>query len=252
MPNSYPIINIAAYKFITLEAGDAMRLCFLERCIGLGLKGTVILSAEGINLFLAGTRDAIDSFLTWLREDARLADIEVKESGSATQPFKRMLVKVKAEIITMKHPLIRPELGRAPVVTAQTLKRWLDAGCDDEGRAVVMLDTRNGFEVDVGTFAGAVDYRIEKFSDFPERLKTRYREFDGRTVVAFCTGGIRCEKAAVYMREVGLEHVFQLDGGILNYFEKVGGAHYTANCFVFDERAAVNANLRPSRETRFW
>ena len=157
MRNSYPTVNIAAYKFITFEADESSRARFLAQCTQLGLKGTVLLSREGINLFLAGSREAIDSFLAWLREDTRFADMEAKESGSATQPFKRMLVKIKPEIVTMRRPLIKPELGRAPAVTPATLKRWLDAGCDDAGRSVVMLDTRNGFEVDVGTFDGAVD-----------------------------------------------------------------------------------------------
>ena len=245
MPNSYPVINIAAYKFVTFDADESNRARFLAQCTQLGLKGTILLSPEGINLFLAGSRAAVDGFLAWLRADPRLADIEVKESGSETQPFRKMLVKCKAEIITMRHPLIKPELGRAPAVAPATLKRWLDAGCDDAGRSVVMLDTRNGFEVDVGTFDGAVDYRIEKFSEFPESVARHREAFDGKTVVTFCTGGIRCEKAAIHMRNTGLDSVYQLDGGILKYFEDVGGAHYQRDCFVFDGRTALNPKLEP-------
>ena len=245
MPNSYPVVNIAAYKFVTFDADATSRAYFLAQCMQLGLKGTILLSPEGINLFLAGTREAIDGFLAWLKADPRFADIAVKESGSATQPFKRMLVKIKPEIITMRHPLIRPELGRAPAVTAVTLKRWLDAGCDDAGRPVVMLDTRNGFEVDVGTFAGAVDYRIEKFSAFPALVEERRGHFAGKTVVTFCTGGIRCEKAAIHMQAIGYDSVYQLDGGILKYFEEVGEAYYQGECFVFDERRALDQCLAP-------
>ncbi len=246
MPNCYPIVNIAAYKFVTFDADAASRMRFLAQCTQLGLKGTILLSPEGINLFLAGAREAIDGFMAWLRADGRFADIEVKESGSETQPFKRMLVKIKPEIITMRHPLIRPEEGRAPVVDAATLKRWLDQGGDDEGRPVVMLDTRNGFEVDVGTFEGTVDYRIEKFSEFPEMVEQHRGEFVGKTVVTFCTGGIRCEKAAIHMQAAGIESVYQLDGGILKYFEEVGSMHYRGDCFVFDERRGLDAMLLPS------
>lgn len=245
MQNSYKIINIAAYKFITFDADETTRMQFLDKCMQLALRGTVLLSPEGINLFLAGTTQAIDTFLCWLKTDPRLADIAVKYSGSHTQPFKRMLVKVKPELITMRHPLIKPELGRAPAVTPATLKRWLDNGHDDDGRPLVMLDTRNGFEVDVGTFDKTVDYRIAKFSEFPDVIAQHRADFDGKTVVTFCTGGIRCEKAAIHMQDIGVEKVYQLDGGILNYFEEVGGAHYTGDCFVFDHRTALNPALAP-------
>src|SRR6476620_4892229 len=145
-----------------------MRPAFQALCAELGLMGTILLSPEGINLFLAGSRAGVDAFLQWLRADPRFADIEVKESYSDEQPFKRMLVKLKREIITMKNPLIKPELGRAPAVTAADLKRWLDQGHDDAGRPVVMMDTRNAFEADDGPFKNTLDYRIDKFSEFPE------------------------------------------------------------------------------------
>jgi UPF0176 protein len=237
------IVNIAAYKFISLEDTAAMRPLYQAKCAELRLMGTILLSPEGINLFLAGARADIDAFLAWLRADARFADLEVKESYSDEQPFRRMLVKQKREIITMKHPLIKPELGRAPAVAPADLKRWLDRGHDDEGRPVVMMDTRNAFEVDVGTFDNTIDYRIEKFSDFPAAVQQHRDELAGKTVVTFCTGGIRCEKAAIHMQEVGYERVYQLEGGILKYFEDVGGAHYDGDCFVFDRRTALNPKL---------
>lgn len=239
-------VNIAAYKFVTFHDTAEQRPRFQAVCNELGLKGTILLTPEGINLFLAGTRAAIDAFLNWLRSDARFADIEVKESLSDEQPFKRMLVKLKREIITMKHPLIQPEKGRAPAVAPATLKRWLDQGHDDDGKPVVMVDTRNAFEVDVGTFDNTVDFRIEKFSEFPEVIARRKDEFEGKTVVTFCTGGIRCEKAAIHMQNVGYDNVYQLDGGILKYFEEIGGAHYTGDCFVFDRRTALNPKLEPT------
>jgi UPF0176 protein len=243
------IVNIAAYKFVTFDDTVAQRPRFQGLCTDLGLKGTILLSPEGINLFLAGTRESIDQFLAFLRFDPRFADVEVKESVSEKQPFNRMLVRLKREIITMKHPLIKPELGRAPAVEATTLKRWLDQGHDDQGKSVVMLDTRNAFEVDVGTFENTIDYRIEKFSEFPAIIEREKESLNGKTIVTFCTGGIRCEKAAIHMKNIGYESVYQLEGGILKYFEKVGGAHYTGDCFVFDHRTALNPQLQET-ETR--
>ncbi|WP_420992843.1 sulfurtransferase [Cupriavidus sp. 30B13] len=240
------IVNISAYKFVTLDDIPALRPEMRARCEALGLKGTILLAPEGINMFLAGSRGAIDGFMGWLHADPRFADIAPKESLSETQPFKRMLVREKKEIITMKMPLIRPEAGRAPAVRPADLKRWLDQGHDDAGRPVVMLDTRNDFEVAVGTFAQAVDYDIAKFSDFPPAIAAHKAEFEGKTVVSFCTGGIRCEKAAIHMQEAGVEHVYQLEGGILKYFEEVGGSHYEGDCFVFDYRTALNPRLEPA------
>ena len=243
------IVNIAAYKFVTFDDTVAQRPRFQGLCTDLGLKGTILLSPEGINLFLAGTRASIDQFLAFLRSDRRFADVEVKESVSEKQPFNRMLVRLKREIITMKHPLIKPELGRAPAVDATTLKRWLDQGHDDQGKPVVMLDTRNAFEVDVGTFENTIDYRIEKFSEFPAIVEREKDALNDKTIVTFCTGGIRCEKAAIHMKNIGYESVYQLEGGILKYFEKVGGAHYQGDCFVFDHRTALNPQLQET-ETR--
>ena len=243
MQSSASFINIAAYKFVTFNDTVERRADFQAICHDLDLKGTILLTPEGINLFLAGTRNNIDNFLGWLRQDARFADIEVKESLSNEQPFNRMLVKLKKEIITMRHPLIQPELGRAPVVKAADLKRWLDQRHDDAGKPVVMVDTRNAFEVDVGTFENTIDYRIHKFSEFPEVIARHKPELDGKTVVTFCTGGIRCEKAAIHMQNIGYDSVYQLEGGILKYFEEVGGAHYQGDCFVFDHRTALNPEL---------
>ena len=239
-------VNIAAYKFITLDNLDDLRAQYQALCNELGLKGTVLLTPEGINMFVSGPRERIDQYLAWVRSDARLADLQVKESLSNEQSHKRMLVKIKKEIITMRMPLIQPELGRAPAVEATTLKRWLDQGHDDAGKPVVMVDTRNDFEVDVGTFTNTVDYRIKKFTEFPEVIAAHKDDFAGKTVVTFCTGGIRCEKAAIHMQEIGYDNVYQLEGGILKYFEDVGGAHYTGDCFVFDYRTALNPKLEPT------
>ncbi|WP_088142564.1 sulfurtransferase [Achromobacter xylosoxidans] len=241
------VVNIAAYKFVSLDALPALRARLLEEAGLAALKGTILLAEEGINLFLAGTAQGIDAFLRTLRADPRFADLEVKFSHSATVPFRKLLVKIKREIIRMDHPAIRPEAGRAPGVDARTLARWLEAGVDDAGRPVVMLDTRNAFEVDEGTFRNAIDWRIERFTQFPAAVQAHRAELEGKTVVSFCTGGIRCEKAAIYMNEVGLQNVYQLDGGILKYFEETGGPGYDGKCFVFDERISLDPALAPSK-----
>ena len=240
------VVNISCYKFVSLTDREGLRGDLLARCQALGLLGTILLAPEGINVFLAGSRAAINAIVAYLRTDSRFADLAPKESLSAEPPFKKMRVRLKKEIITMKHPLIRPAAARAPSVAATTLKQWLDRGRDDEGRPVVMLDTRNDYEVAAGTFDDAVDYGIEVFSEFPLRLSARLADYAGKTVVSFCTGGIRCEKAAIHMRAAGVEHVYQLEGGILKYFEEVGGAHYHGDCFVFDERETLSADLQPA------
>ena len=238
------ILNISTYKFVSITDAPALREVLLARATARQLKGTILLAEEGINMFLAGSADAVRGFVSQLHTDARFADITPKESWSDTQPFKKMLVKVKGEIIRMNHPAIQPAQGRAPAVAPATVKRWLDQGHDDEGRPVVTLDTRNDFEVDEGTFDGAIDWRITKFTEFPGALRAHLDDLKDKTVVSFCTGGIRCEKAAILMREEGLEHVYQLEGGILKYFEETDGSHYHGGCFVFDERRALGADLQ--------
>jgi len=237
------ILNISTYKFVPISDAPALRELLLQRALDRQLKGTILLAEEGINMFLAGPADDVRGFVTQLHTDPRFADIAPKESWSDTQPFKKMLVKVKGEIIRMNHPTIKPADGRAPAVAPATVKRWLDQGFDDNGRPVVTLDTRNDFEVDEGTFDGAIDWRITKFTEFPDALRSHLDDLKDKTVVSFCTGGIRCEKAAILMREEGLEHVYQLEGGILKYFEETDGSHYHGGCFVFDERRALGADL---------
>jgi UPF0176 protein len=244
------ILNISAYRFVSLADLPALRERMLERCHALALKGTILLAPEGINLFLAAPREAIHAFMSWLREDARFAGLEVKESYSEDVPFQRMRVRLKKEIITLRHPTLRPEGGRAPAVGAATLKRWLDQGHDDDGHDVLLLDTRNAYETDVGMFAQAIDYRVASFTELPDVLAADRSRYAGKTVVSYCTGGIRCEKFALYMQDMGMERVFQLEGGILKYFEETDGAHWQGDCFVFDERGAVDKALLPSAKPR--
>ena len=236
-------LNVSAYRFVALDDLPALRAQLRSACTSANLKGTVLLAPEGINLFLAGLPGKLNAVLDWLRSDERFAGLVPKESWSDHQPFNRMLVKIKKEIITMKHPQIRPIAERAPHVDAATLKRWLDAGRDDAGREVALLDTRNRFEVDIGTFEHALDPKIKSFGEFPAALHQLDGALKDKTVVTFCTGGIRCEKAVLFMQDEGYENVYQLDGGILKYFETVGGSHFNGNCFVFDRRVALTPAL---------
>ena len=238
-----PILNIAAYLFVSLDNLVELRAKILDECSVRNLKGTILLTGEGINMFLAGDDSALRGFLDWLRLDHRFKSLESKDSWSESQPFKKMLVKIKNEIIRMNHPTIRPEEGRANFITPKKLQEWLDRGTDDLGRPVVMVDTRNAFEVEYGTFENALHFNIEKFTEFPKAISAQKDELADKTLVSFCTGGIRCEKSGLYMREIGMEHSYQLEGGILKYFEEVGSAHYTGTCFVFDEREALEPNL---------
>ena len=239
------VTNIAAYRFVALDRLTERREAMLARASSLGLKGTILLAEEGINLFLAGPAPDIDAFLAWLRADPPFAMLEAKFSVSSNVPFGRLRVRIKREIIRMNHPAIRPAAARAPVVDSLTVERWIRQGKDDEGLPVIMLDTRNEFEVQAGTFANAVHWHIDRFTQFPQAVLDHKDELAGKTIVSFCTGGIRCEKAAIYMAEAGVERVFQLEGGILKYFEQTGGTGFEGNCFVFDERETLDPRLAP-------
>ncbi|HIG29657.1 MAG TPA: sulfurtransferase [Verrucomicrobiales bacterium] len=232
------VVNIAGYKFVQLDELDQRREKLRELCRNLSMKGTILLSPEGINVFLAGSRDAIDDFLRELRSDAALKDFNTKESFSEYQPFTRMLVKVKKEIIAFSIDGIAPETYTSRRVTPNVLKQWMD-----EGRPVTMLDTRNQFEYEVGSFKDALSLDINSFRNFPKAVSTLPEDLKRRTVVTFCTGGIRCEKAGPFLEQAGFENVYQLDGGILQYFEDCGGEHYQGECFVFDKRVALDPTL---------
>ncbi|MCJ1707913.1 sulfurtransferase [Microbacterium sp. VKM Ac-2923] len=240
------VLNVSAYLFTRIDDPAALRVTLRERATVAGMRGTILLAEEGINLFLAGPADSVRGFLDDLRADERFTSLTTRDSWSDAVPFGKLLVKVKREIIRMDRPEVRPQDGRAPAVSPDTLRRWLDRGADDEGREVVLVDTRNAFEVDYGTFAGARDWRLERFTQFPDAASAHRDELVGKTVVSFCTGGIRCEKAAWYLRSEGVD-AYQLDGGILGWFDAQGDAHWDGECFVFDEREALDAELTPAR-----
>ncbi len=235
------VVNIAAYKFADLTELSELRSELRALCQSRQLKGTILLSPEGINLFVAGERDGIDALIGRIQQIPGLADFEFKESLSQEQPFQRMLVKIKPEIISFGVEGIEPHRYTSPRISAEELKQWLD-----EGRPVTLLDTRNNFEIDAGTFRDAVAIDIDSFRQFPDAAEKLPEELKQQPVVTFCTGGIRCEKAAPYLERVGFENVLQLDGGILKYLEVCGGDHYDGDCFVFDRRVAVNEKLAES------
>ena len=236
-----PIVNIAAYKFFRWDNLEPRRDELKSLCKLLALKGTILISGEGINLFLAGARDSIESFLTRLRSMPELVDIAIKESLTDYQPFNRMLVRIKREIIPVGAEGIQPMPDAAPKISPELLKQWLD-----EKRPIAMLDTRNDYEVELGTFENAIDLNIKNFREFPKATEAISDEVKKQPVVIFCTGGIRCEKIGPYMKGLGFEEIYQLDGGILKYFEKCNQAHYQGDCFVFDQRVAVAPSLEPT------
>jgi RluA family pseudouridine synthase len=231
--------NIAAYKFARLEDLKPLRESLIARCKAWGLKGTILLSPEGINLFMAGGAAEVEELLTLLRTLPGLETLTPKYSLSDHQPFTRLLVRLKKEIIAFGVEGISPADHTSPKLAPQTLKQWLD-----EGRPITLLDTRNDYEVKLGTFKGALIPGIDHFRDFPEAVRRLPEELKHQPVVMFCTGGIRCEKAGPFMEREGFEQIYQLDGGILKYFEDCGSDHYEGECFVFDQRVGVDPSLR--------
>jgi UPF0176 protein len=234
-----PIINIAAYRFLALSDLKPLRARLQRQCKVWGLKGTILLSPEGINLFVAGAPEKIEKLLAQLRSLPGLQTLQVKVSETDHQPFRRMLVRIKKEIIAFGVEGIHPAQRTSPKLAPRELKRWLD-----EGRPITLLDTRNDYEVKLGTFRNALSIGIEQFRDFPRAVSKLAPELKQRPIVMFCTGGIRCEKAGPFMEREGFQNIFQLDGGILKYFEECGGEHYDGECFVFDGRVGVDASLQ--------
>jgi UPF0176 protein len=231
------ILNIAGYRFVQLNDISLVRDRLEQTCATLALKGTILLSEEGINISLAGTKQAIDEFKAALFTDARFAGMRFHHTYSDYLPFQVLKVKLKNEIITMRQENVTPLAGgRAPDISPAELKTWLD-----EQRDITLLDTRNDYEYRFGTFKGAINLQLQNFGELPEAVRGLDKQ---KPVVMFCTGGIRCEKAALYMSQHGFAEVYQLDGGILGYFAEAHGAHYDGECFVFDERVALDIYLQ--------
>lgn len=232
------ILNIATYRFVAITDPAALKAEWLPKATAMGLNGTILIAPEGINMFLSSAEKTVRGFLEMVDDDARFANLDIKESWSDEVPFKRIKIKLKPEIVTFRQAGVDPVNAPAPLMAAIELKRRLD-----EGEDIVLLDTRNDVEFEKGTFKNAVFWGNRNFTDFADAAREHIGELKDKTVVSFCTGGIRCEKAAPFLRSLGAKNVFQLQGGILRYFEEVGRDHYTGDCFVFDERRAVDAAL---------
>lgn len=238
------IVNVSAYRFVNLapEETIAMRFDLKEKAVALGLKGTILLSTEGINLFLAAEREPLEHFKRHLESYPVFEGLWYKESLSEEQPFNRLLVRLKKEIISMGRQEVKPLKHTAPHLKPEEFKGWYEREKD-----MIVLDTRNDYEIRLGTFQQAMDLGLDHFRQFPEAIKKLPESFKKKPVVTFCTGGIRCEKAAELLLQEGFEEVYQLEGGIIHYFERCGGAYYEGECFVFDKRVALDAELRETQ-----
>lgn len=243
---SLPIANIAAYKFVDLPESclSDLRETLETKSQVHNLKGTILLAREGINLFLAGEKSDIDGFWDALTGMIEFSDLTYKISFSARQPFRRLRVKIKSEIIPSGESDIHPATFKAERLSPKELQQWLD-----EKRDVTLLDTRNDFEVTLGTFEQARSLNIGLFRAFASALERADADLKNKPIVIFCTGGIRCEKAAPLMAQNGFREVYQLEGGILKYFEECGDRHFTGECFVFDDRIALDSDLRETGAT---
>ena len=232
----------ALYKFVTLENYQQLRQPLLTFMESMNIKGTLLLAEEGINGTVSGSRETIDALLDWLNADERLNPILVKESLDETQPFHRTKVKLKKEIVTMGVAGIDP---KKTVGTYVKPADWNDLISDPD---VLLIDTRNDYEIDIGTFKHAVNPHTESFREFPQYVKDNLDPDKNKKVAMFCTGGIRCEKSTAYLKEQGFDEVYHLEGGILKYLEEVPQQDtlWEGDCFVFDNRVAVNHDLEKS------
>jgi len=244
MTTAKPEIKVIAfYKFVELEDYEEIRHPLWEYCNGKQVKGSILLAQEGLNGMLAGEPAAIDEVVTHLRSDERLSDLLTKESFSDFQPFRRMKVRLKTEIVRLGVPGINPSCQVGTYVKAAD---WNDLISDPE---VLLIDTRNDFECKLGTFKGAVNPVTDSFSDFPEYAETRLDPDKHKKIAMFCTGGIRCEKSTSYLLSKGFEKVYHLQGGILKYLEDIPAEEsmWEGECFVFDDRVTLDHDLNPGQ-----
>ena len=236
--NENNVINIAGYKFEPLEDPIDLVRTYQQKCDELKLKGTMLISENGINFSLAGAKEATDTIIHFLEEDERFLNIPLKVTYSETQPFRRMKVRLKKEIISLGRKDINPRKLTGERISPTDLKNLLDNKED-----VLVLDTRNEYETRVGKFENAIDLNLDTFRDFPDAIESLPEEYKDKQIVMYCTGGIRCEKASAVMMKAGFADVKQLEGGVLDYFKETGGAYWEGDCFVFDERVALDTDL---------
>ena len=237
--NNLEFLNVAGYKFEPLENLDSLIPEFQNKCDELGLKGSVYLSPNGINFSIAGTEKNIDTYIEFMEEDSRFRDIPLKKTFSETQPFRRMKVRLKKEIISLGRDDINPRELTGDYISPRELFEMYETKED-----IIVLDTRNEYETRVGLFENAVDLQLDTFRDFPSAIETLPEEYKDKQIVMYCTGGIRCEKASAVMMKAGFSDVKQLEGGVLDYFKETGGAYWNGDCFVFDERVALDKELK--------
>ena len=237
--NNLEFLNVAGYKFEPLENLDSLIPEFQNKCDELGLKGSVYLSPNGINFSIAGTEENVDTYIKFMEEDSRFRDIPLKKTFSETQPFRRMKVRLKKEIISLGRDDINPRELTGDYISPRELFEMYEKKED-----VIVLDTRNEYETRVGLFENAIDLQLDTFRDFPSAIETLPEEYKDKQIVMYCTGGIRCEKASAVMMKAGFSDVKQLEGGVLDYFKETGGAYWNGDCFVFDERVALDKELK--------
>ena len=232
------ISNITGYKFIPITDRKSLQGKIQKHSNKLGLKGTVLISEEGLNFSIAGEHKAIQDFIKFLRSDKRFSEIDIKTTYNEYQPFRKMLVRIKKEIISMGIDEIDPFTFTGEKITPKELQDKLNNNED-----IVLLDTRNEYEVRLGTFEDAVDLNLDSFRDFPNKIMSFDQKMKNKEIVMFCTGGVRCEKASALMLKNGFKNVKQIDGGVIKYFEDTGGSYWNGDCFVFDDRVALDKNL---------
>ncbi len=236
--NENTTVNIAGYKFQPLEDAADLISLYQNKCDELKLKGTMLISKNGINFSLAGTNQAIDKIIFFLEQDIRFLNIPLKVTYSKEQPFRKMKVRLKKEIISLGRKDINPLKLSGEKISPRDLKQLLDSK-----EEVLVLDTRNEYETRVGKFENAIDLNLDTFRHFPNAIKSLPEEYKDKQIVMYCTGGIRCEKASAVMMKAGFTDVKQLQGGVLDYFKETGGAYWEGDCFVFDERVALDTEL---------
>jgi UPF0176 protein len=238
-----PYIVAAIYKFADLDQHESLRQPLLDAMRAQGVRGSILLAREGINGTIAGTREGIDRVLAYIQSDPRLAELSLKESSCDKLPFSRTKVKLKKEIVTMGVDGIDPNLIVGTYVKPQD---WNELISDPN---VTVIDTRNTYEVELGTFEHAVDPDIENFRQFPQYMNDQLDPDKHKRVAMFCTGGIRCEKSTAYLKARGFKEVYHLQGGILKYLEEVPESEslWHGECFVFDSRVSVDHDLEPGR-----
>jgi UPF0176 protein len=245
-----PVVNVSGYRFVHLEYLPIIQADMHAALLETGVLGTILIAEEGINVALAGSAAQILAAREYLNSDERFSGLWLKESESDVVPFSKLKVRIRHEIIAFDGPEARTQqLTRptAPAMSPETVQKWIESGKD-----FTLLDTRNTYEIESGTFEQAEHLNIAHFRDFQSAVHKALEEgtlSPEKPVVTFCTGGIRCEKAAPWLLEQGFSEVHQIDGGVLNYFERTGGTHWDGDCFVFDDRVEVDKKLSPTGAT---